>query len=118
MGQVGFSRLGLVLGSLLALPACGGGDGEAADTGTVTAPWTDFCTATFTVNTQVLDPFDDPTFTAKAGDEYLLTEFDSVYSEIAYLTNAGPDTYMIDPTPNGDWPFTSNCSVGSGVPYY
>jgi hypothetical protein len=122
MRQAGFSRLGLVLGSILSLQACSGGGGDGTDAGsgpgTVTAPWTDFCTATFTESTPVLDPFDEPTFTANAGDEFLLSEFNTAYSEIVYLTNAGPDPYVIDQNANGDWPFTSNCTAGDGVPYY
>ena len=109
---------------LLALTSCGGsddGDGSGSGTGTITNQWASFCTATFTVDTPILDPFDEPAFTARAGDAYLLADFSETFgsrAEIVYLAIAGPDTFEVPPSTAGGWPFTSNCTIGDGVPYY
>jgi hypothetical protein len=112
-------------GSVLALIACSGGDddggGGAIGNGTVSEPWTTFCTATFTEDTAFSNAFDEPVFTARAGDEFLLADFDDSFggrAEILYLTNAGPDSFQVEPGAGGAWPFTSNCTIGEGVPYY
>ncbi len=121
MRRVGFTNLGWVLGSLLALPACSGGDGDDSDgegAGTITAPWTDFCTATFTKDVPILDPFDDPMFTARTGEQYLMANFDTVFTDLVYLASGGPDTFTIDEDPAGGYPFTSNCTIAGGVEYY
>ena len=119
------SKLACLLSAALALTACGGGDGgnggSTSNTGTVTDPWATFCTGTFTQDTPILDIFDEPTFTAKAGEEYLLSDFSDSFggrAEFLYLTSVGPDSFEIEPDANGGWPFTSNCTIGKGVPYY
>lgn len=117
----------LWLGSIvLALVGCGGSDGAAGSAlesgdGTVTEPWLDFCTATLTEDTPIVDPFDEVVFTARAGDEFLLSDFDDAFggprARLLFLTPAGPDSFEVEPRPDGTWPFTSRCSIGEGVPY-
>jgi hypothetical protein len=116
-----WTALGLV--GVLFLAGCGGsddGDGSGGN-GTITDQWTSFCTATFTVDTPIVDPFDEPAFTARAGEQYLLADFSDSFggrAEIVYFANAGPDTFEVQPSTAGGWPFTSNCAIGKGVPYY
>ena len=116
-----WKALGLV-GSF-ALTGCGGSDNDGAGngSGTITEEWASFCTATFTADTLIVDALDEPTFTARAGDEFLLAGFSDGASggvELVYLTNVGPDSFEVQPKSDGTWPFTSNCTVGKGVPYY
>jgi hypothetical protein len=115
------------MGSVLALTACGGsddnngGDGPGSGDGTVSEQWAGFCTGTFTEDTPIVDAFDEAAFTARAGDEFLLADFDDSFggrAEFLYLSNAGPDSFEVEPRADGAWPFTSNCSIGEGVPYY
>lgn len=113
-----------LVGTVLALTGCGGSDGDGgggSGGGTVTEPWTGFCTGTFTEDTPIVDAFDDPAFTARAGDEFLLSDFDDSFggrAEFLYLTHVGPDSFEVEPRTDGTWPFTSNCAIGEGVPYY
>jgi hypothetical protein len=114
------------MGSALALGGCGGNDGDGgphtgSGDGTVTEPWASFCTGTFTQDTPITDAFDEPAFTARAGDEFLLSSFDDSFggrAEFLYLTGAGPDSFDVEPTSDGAWPFMSSCAIGEGVPYY
>jgi hypothetical protein len=126
MAQAGLSQFGSMLGTVLLLAACGGADdddngGGGYGDGTVAGPWTAYCTGTFTADTPIPDPFEDePLFVAKAGAEYLLADFDDTFggrAEFVYLTAAGPDTFELESS-DGSWPFTSNCAIGEGVPYY
>jgi len=110
---------------VLALTGCGGsgggGGGASSGNGTVTDQWATFCTGTFTQDTPIVDAFDEPTFTARAGDEFLLSDFSDTFggrAELLYLTSVGPDSFEVKPDANGAWPFTSNCAIGQGVPYY
>jgi hypothetical protein len=114
-------------GGLLVLTGCGGDDSDGGDDagasgdGTVTEPWTSFCTATFTEDTPIVDAFGEAAFTARAGDEFLLSDFDDSFggrAELLYLTNAGPDSFEVEANAGGAWPFTSNCTIGQGLPYY
>jgi len=111
-----------LVGGVLALTGCGGSDNDGgAGTGTITEEWAGFCTATFTTDTPIIDPFDEPMFTARAGDEYLLADFSDSFggrAELMYLTSTGPDSFELKPNSDGTWPFTSNCTVSKGVPYY
>lgn len=114
-----------IVGSLLASVGCGGGDdgGEEPEIGdgTVTEQWASFCTGTFTEDTPILNVFDEPMFTARAGDEYLLADFSDSFggrAEFLYLTHVGPDSFTIEANAEGTWPFTSNCAIGAGLPYY
>ena len=121
-----WKALGLIC-SVIALAGCGGsnddddGDGSSNGDGTVTETWAGFCTGTFTEDTVILDPFDEPAFTARAGDEFLMSDFDDSFGERAeflYLTDVGPDSFEAEPAADGSWPFTSNCTIDQGVPYY
>jgi hypothetical protein len=109
--------------SVLALTGCGGSDGNGGDAngdGTVTATWAGFCTGTFTKDTPIVD-FGREIFTAHAGQEFLMSDFDDAFggrAEFVYLTSAGPDTFEVEPNADATWPFTSNCTIGQGVPYY
>jgi hypothetical protein len=114
----------LLVGGLF-LAGCGGsdddGNGAVSGNGTITDEWAAFCTATFTADTPIVDAFDEPTFTARAGDEFLLADFSDSFggrAELVYLSNAGPDSFDVEPSADGSWPFTSTCAIGKGVPYY
>ena len=110
----------------VALTSCGGSDndgggGAGSGNGTITEQWAGFCKATFTADTPIVDAFDEPAFTAKAGDEFLLSDFSDTFgghAELLYLSNVGPDSFELKPDSDGAWPFTSNCTIGQGVPYY
>lgn len=119
------SKVFWLLCGLSALVGCGssndGSGGAGSGDGTVTDQWAAFCTATFTQDTPIIDAFDEPMFTAKAGEEYLLADFSDSFggrAELLYLTSVGPDSFEVEPDANGGWPFTSNCTIGQGVPYY
>ncbi len=107
----------------LSLAGCGddgGGGGSPSGDGTVTEQWAGYCTGTFTEDTPIPDSFGDIAFTAREGSEYLLSEFSDTFGERAeflYLTDVGPSTFKVDPNAAGEWPFTSDCAIGEGVPY-
>jgi hypothetical protein len=116
-----------LMGSVFALVGCGGGEdenggeGSESQDGTVTEEWAGFCTGTFTKDTAVLDVFDEPMFTALAGEEYLLADLSDTFgarAEFLFLTDVGPDSFVLEPDAEGAWPFTSNCAIGEVVPYY
>ena len=48
----------------------------------------------------VLDGFGDPMFTARAGEEYLLSSYNSARAELIYLTDVGPETFDVDADPS------------------
>jgi hypothetical protein len=112
--------------SALALTGCGGSDdddddGMGSGNGTVSESWSSFCTGTFTEDTPIVDAFDEPAFTARAGDEFLMSGFDDSFggrAEFLYLASAGPDSFEVEPSGDGAWPFTSNCTIGEAVQYY
>jgi hypothetical protein len=109
----------------LCVSACGGsggdtGSGSQANTGQVTDAWRSYCVAKFTANYDARS-FGDPLFTAHAGEEYLMTEYDAVvgHAGLAYLTAVGPYPFDIDVT--GDtpaFPLTTNCASASTKSYY
>jgi hypothetical protein len=115
------------LAALVLVSGCGGGDDDESGApsgaaGMVTEAWSSFCVATFTAAHGVSDGF-DPVFTAKPGERYLMSEFGDDLgqdrAELLYLTNAGPlDVEVESATGAQDFPFTSNCEFGKGVPYY
>lgn len=118
--------LGLVVG-FVALTGCGGGDkddagnGAESGSGTVSEAWAGFCTGTFTQQTPIADAFDEPMFTARVGDEFLMSDFEDSFggrAEFLFLNGAGPDSFELEAGDGGGWPFTSNCTIGQGVPYY
>lgn len=114
--------------AVLSVTGCGGSDGDGNEgggpgskNGTVTAEWASYCTGTFTEDMAIVDAFDEPAFTAHAGEQYLMSDFDDSFgghAEFLYMTSAGPDTFEVEPTAEGTWPFTSNCTIGAGLPYY
>lgn len=111
-----------VVGSIAAMTGCGSSDDAGGNgDGTVSETWAGFCTATFTQDTPIANAFHEPMFTARVGEEYLLSDFDDSFggrAELLFLTHAGPDSFDLDPGTGGTWPFTSNCAIGEGVPYY
>lgn len=112
-----------LVGAVLALTGCGSDDngGGPGSGGTVSDKWAGFCTATFTQDTPIADPFGESTFTARAGDEYLLSDYSDSFgdrAELLYLNSEGPDSFEVEPSASGGWPFTSNCTINAGVPYY
>ncbi len=126
MRQPGNARKALWLVSgVFALLGCGSGDGSgsgelANGDGTVTEAWAGFCTGTFTKDTPITD-FDRPIFTARAASEYLMADFSDSFgprAEFLYLTSEGPDSFEVEASADAAWPFTSNCTIGKGVPYY
>jgi hypothetical protein len=119
-----------VLGGIVAIAtttACGGGgdggsDGpRAGERATVSAPWSNYCVATLTEDTAITD-FGDPVFTARAGDQYLLTSWDDDFGEeqalFAYMTESGPYELELGADAGSGLAFTSNCSINQGVSYY
>jgi len=115
MGRLG--NLGCALASIVLLAACGSEDDGGSGSGTVTEEWAAFCTATFTQDTRILDSFDEPMFTARAGETYLLADY-GTRGELLYLTGVGPELFEVGPDDAGALPFTSNCEPNAGVPYY
>lgn len=112
-----------LIGGGIALSSCASNDkgGAQSGNGTTTEQWAGFCTATFTQDTPMVDAFDEPTFTARVGDEFLLSDFSDSFggrAELLYLTDAGPDSFDVEQDADGGWPFTSNCTINKGVPYY
>lgn len=121
----------LLCGLVFGLSACSGGDGDgdgdgssdgSTTSGTVTDEWSGYCIATFTQDHQVRDFFDDPLFTAHAGDQFLMSSygegFDMDAATLLYLTPKGPyDLEFEAPLGSRDFPFTSNCEFGQGVEY-
>lgn len=112
-----------ILGCVLALTACGGSDDDAAGgartlegSGTVTGAWADFCTATFTEDAEILDGFGDARFTARSGEEYLVS--DAPGSELLFLTSEGPEAFEVMGDESGTLPLTESCAPGTGVTHY
>lgn len=92
--------------------------GSGANGGQVTAQWQDFCVATFTRDYAVIDAFGDTEFTARAGEKYLLTDFDAgrTEAELGYLLDGAPYSFMVAQV-GAAWPFTSNCESGQARYY-
>jgi hypothetical protein len=110
--------LGCALAGALSLAACGGSDdGSGRSSGTVTEQWAEFCTATFTRDTRILDVFDEPMFTAREGEAYLLANYSSGSGELLYLTDAGPEPFEVRADDAGTLPFTSTCEPDAAFPY-
>jgi hypothetical protein len=84
---------------------------------TVTGPggvtWSGYCVATFTSDYDVLDSFDEPLFTARVGEQYLMTAYPPSFggpnsAGLLYLTQDGPFSFEVDPG-SDPAPFTANC---------
>lgn len=120
-------RYGLVVLGLVG-SSCGTDSGisgadDAVGSGQVTDAWRDYCVATFTADVDIPSVFGDTAFTAKVGEQYLLTEFSTVAGapqvEIAYLTALGLDTYEVPiAAAAGPFPFTTTCAIDAEVQYY
>jgi len=107
----------------LLLFGCGsnaGASNNASGSGQVTDEWSSYCVATFTRDIAIADMGGDVAFTARTGEKYLLTDYNTSggqpQAKIAYLTAAGPDIYDVPMT--GAVPFTSNCTIDKTVQYY
>ncbi|MBL4635645.1 MAG: hypothetical protein JKY56_17425 [Kofleriaceae bacterium] len=90
--------------------------------GTITEEWSSYCTATFADDYQVIDGFDDSLFAIRAGEEYLLLEYEESDGELeaslAYLTKRGPYAFDIKTDPaNPTLPFTTECEIGNVANY-
>jgi hypothetical protein len=115
-----------VLGVVLACSACGGSDGKkdlggGSGGGTVTQEWAAYCTAVFTKDYQVIDSFDEPQFLARAGDGYLLAEYDDTFgpkAQLIYLWPGGPEEFDVTAATTADFPFTTACPLNTSKPYY
>jgi len=116
-------RIAVCLWSVGGLVACGGDDAGGGDgPGTVAAPWLDYCTATFTEDTPIIDVFDEELFTARAGESYLLSDhgpgFDSgEEAEMIFLAAGGPATFTVGGD-EGSLPLTSDCFTGTPTSHY
>ncbi len=106
--------------SLLSLCAgCGSeGDGGALGSGVATAEWDGFCIATFTQDTAVRDSFDEPLFTARVGERYLIRDYNDfgteLKAELYYLTSGAPIDFDVSAS-EGSFPFEASCAPGEGV---
>ena len=91
------------------------GDGESAVQGIVTAPWDAYCVATFTEDYTVFDVFDDPLFTAREGEAYLIKDhgdrFGELRTEMYYIAPNGAVDFEVNPKEDGGLVFTSNCDL-------
>lgn len=90
--------------------------------GTVTDAWSGYCLATFTSDYEVLDSFDEPLFTARAGEQYLMTSYPSTFAgpnsaRLLYLTEHGPFEFEVDPG-SDPAPFTASCPKGTAERSY
>ncbi|MEE2758256.1 MAG: hypothetical protein VYA30_16475 [Myxococcota bacterium] len=110
-------RIFLMGGTLVCLWGCGSGGGSTQPPGTVTDIWSGFCTATFTVDYAIIDTFDDPLFTARAGETYLVNDFRRFGLEyrasLLYLTQSSPITFDVTASDETSFPFETNCASDS-----
>lgn len=99
-----------------------GGVSTVSGPGTVTDAWSSYCLATFTSDYAVLDTFDEPLFTAHAGEQYLMSSYPYTFggpnsAGLLYLTEHGPVEFEVDPG-SEPAPFTSNCPKNTAKKYY
>jgi hypothetical protein len=100
----------------------GGGASTVEGPGTVTDAWSSYCVATFTSDYEVVDSFDEPLFTARAGEQYLMTSYPSTFggpnsAGLLYLTERGPFEFEVD-SGSEPAPFTSNCPKSTAKKFY
>ena len=74
-----------------------------------------FCKATFTEEFRIEDSFGDYLFTAKVGDEFLIRDLDSSFSDtlearLYYLTTGAPFDFDVPANDEGLFPFESECN--------
>jgi hypothetical protein len=116
MVRVGASTKGALLG-LLCVLGCSengaeGGMGGSRTADTTIDDWRDYCTATFSEDYEVLDRHGDPSFTAKAGDEYVVSWLELHSAGLLHLAAAGPLEFRVGET-DGLWPaMTFSCTRG------
>jgi len=85
----------------------------------VSEPWDAFCVAAFTMDYQVTDDFQKPLFTARAGEQYLITSYTLDFAAtLAYLTPSAPLTFGVRVGVDMKLPFTSNCAPLGSRPYF
>ena len=119
MVRVGVSTKGALLG-LLCVLSCSengaeGGMGGSRTADTTIDDWRDYCTATFTEDYEVVDRDGDPSFTAKAGDEYVVSWLELHSAGLIHLAAAGPLEFRVEET-DGLWPsMTFSCTRGLTV---
>lgn len=119
-------QLAVALGAASTVVGCGGSDGdedgEAPGAGQVTESFREYCVATFTEQRTVMDVFDEPLFTARAGEEYLLAEWGPSFgedrAEMLYLTPSGPEVFAVTAPEGMGLPLESSCEFGETMPYY
>lgn len=121
MMSVRFSR-SFALVSLFWLAGCseGGaseGMGGAGNAETTVDDWRDFCVATLTEDYEVLEGNGEGLFTAKAGDEYLVSWLELDSAGLVYLAPSGAYDFSIE-TKGGLWPATFSCTRGQTTPYW
>ena len=115
--MVSFSKGVGAMGVVVLATGCGGGSGGTPN-GTVSDLWEGYCTATFEQDFTVLDAFDEVSFTARAGDTYLISSLDSNFSDEAtllYLPGSSVEEFVV---PNADPPFSTNCDAATTESYY
>ncbi len=103
----------------------GGTSGSSSGAGTITDDWRAYCVATFTADYDVMDPFGDLLFTARAGEEYLVMEYPNPFSassnsaSLAYLTPNGPMDFDVEgPASTPGTPFSTDCPANGAREYY
>lgn len=108
------------LAILFVSAGCGAEDDEGAQSSdaTVDAAWAGYCVATFTQDYPVLDAFDEPVFTAAAGDQYLLSSYGDTFqpgeAELIADLPAGPYDFAVSaPAGAESLPFTTDCVQGA-----
>jgi hypothetical protein len=122
------SSMNVVVGmvAVLACSACGGSeddrnDGGGTGGGTVTDAWRAYCTGVFTKDYDVIDSFDEMQFQARAGQEYLLSEYGDGFgpkAQMIYLWPGGPEEFEVTGATTADFPFTTSCPLNTATPYY
>lgn len=107
----------ITLSSLL-LVAC-----AEDEPGTITEEWSAYCTANFTEDHPVLSAFDKRIFTARVGEQYLITEFEEsdgqLSASLAFLTSDGLYSFEIETDDsNPTLPFSTACEPDNNSEYY
>lgn len=116
-------RATFVLTGLLWLAGCSegvddsDGMGGAGSAETTVDDWRDYCVATMTEDYEVLDSRGEPLFTAKTGDEYLVSGLGLHSAGLVYIAPNGPYSFRIE-TNDGLWPATFSCLYGLTTPYW
>jgi hypothetical protein len=78
--------------------------------GAITDGWSGLCTATFSVDYQVMNRAQKPWFTARAGERYLMSTYDAASALLLYLTPLGATTFTVESPAGVGYPFSSSCA--------